>query len=184
MAEKREHEDETLIRQEDDKAKPKADSRAEKDRQAKVDELRDLQIEEAHERLRTKRTRKIDREAKQKAMQDQLAANNVQREAQASACTHRKGGKVGLSGGMQALTAGNSENYSVVKHTLPAGEIIVICQRCPKEWHKPDAALAKDRDAEVRAQYKLDMAEYLQALRFPTDNEPSGTQMFLVQRAA
>lgn len=170
--------DESVVRDADDDQT--APAKSDKARQAQIDKLRDLQIAEATERAADRTTKRMSKLQQAKAYQASLKIDREQAEQRAEACTHRKGGKVGLAGGMEALTQGNDQNYSVIKHTLPLGETIVICQRCPMKWRKPDEALKKSNPAE----YKQQLKTYQWALRLPTDNEPSGTQLFLRQRAA
>jgi hypothetical protein len=173
--------DTDLVRAEDDrssKTKKNSGDTEESKRQASIDELRDLQIQEAKERMDAAKARREDRKRKAAAYQEALAAEQTSREQTAEECTHKKGGKVGVSGGMEALYKGNDQNYSVVKHTLPLGETVVICQRCPKVWRKPSDELKK---ADPKA-YKEALQEYQWATRLPTDNEPSGSQNFLAQR--
>lgn len=87
-------------------------------------------------------------------------------------CSHRKGGS-----NIDGFYTGGADMYAVVKHTYPVPYIpgfetctgtTVHCQRCHKEWTR-----ASD--------------EYEEALRFPTNNQSSGTALFSVtlhQRAA
>jgi len=80
------------------------------------------------------------------------------------------------------MDRGDDSKYAVIKHQLPHGPIIVICQRCYKLWHKPDA-LPKNYSKVEREQYVAALDEYNKALNFPTDNEMSGNQMFMVTGA-
>ena len=45
-------------------------------------------------------------------------------------------------------------------------------------WEPPEPLPKKGVTAEMKAKYKADFIEYRRALNFPTDNEPSGTNLF------
>lgn len=93
-------------------------------------------------------------------------------EAQRQAlCPHKKGGK-----NMEGLNNGNAQEYAIFIHTYATGEVVPMCTRCMKEWRKPAPEL---RVSNPKAFVKQ-MREYIEALKFPTDNEPSGTQLFMV----
>ena len=91
-----------------------------------------------------------------------------------SLCAHKKGGQ-----GVEGINDGNKE-YAVIKHTHAHGAKEVMCQRCWKIWAEPPIALKKTDPAE----YKRQMAEWKEALRFPTDNADSGKQLFVITRTA
>jgi uncharacterized metal-binding protein YceD (DUF177 family) len=96
--------------------------------------------------------------------------------ARQDACWHKKGGK-----GVEMLARGNDHNYAVIKHQLGHGPIIIVCQRCLKVVEPPDPALnARTATAPQKAEYKRLYDEYLVWLNLPTDNEMSGTQLFVV----
>jgi len=89
-----------------------------------------------------------------------------------SLCPHKKGGK-----NSDGINHGTAMEYSVFTHTYATGEVVPMCTRCMKEWRKPEDSLKR---SDPRA-YKAQMKEYIEALKFPTDNEPSGTQLFMVE---
>ena len=93
-----------------------------------------------------------ERQRKQVIADMKLSETKIRQKQEA--CTHRKGGK-----NLEGLTYGNDQNYSIIRHTYPNNETWVLCQRCGKEW-KPGEEV------------------YLEAIRFPTDNEPSGSVTF------
>lgn len=145
------------------------------DRKTITEELENLQLEETRDRvdqMRRVRSAKLHRAARRN--QDLLDARAMQEAIQAN-CWHKKGGK-----GVAMLPHGNDANFAVVKHTLSHGPMIVLCQRCSKVWEPPPPALnARKASAEDKALYKKLYAEYQWAVNLPTDNEPSGTQLFV-----
>lgn len=84
-----------------------------------------------------------------------------QREATQNKCNHRKGGDI------HDLTQGNSDKYAVIKHELPTGGLLVICQRCGKEWHPYN----KFTGAAPTPGWEV-------AVNFYTDNVSSGSSSF------
>lgn len=139
-------------------------------------ELEALHLEQARFEVNRLRGSEQMRKTRVHAIESALAADLVRTEQTISRCVHRKGGK-----GVESMYRGNDSNYAVIKHQLPTGPIIVICQRCPKVWSAPDPALiSKGATAEQRRQYARELKEYTEALNFPTDNEMSGSQLFVV----
>jgi len=58
--------------------------------------------------------------------------------------------------------------------------MLVCCIRCGRLWEPPDPALnTRKASAEDKALYKRLYAEYQWAVNLPTDNETSGTQLFV-----
>ena len=80
-------------------------------------------------------------------------------------CTHRKGGK----GDDLNANQGSDPNHSVLKHTAEWGETYVKCTRCTAEWWPGDTA-----------ENHPSGTGYAEALRFSTDNAPSGAAQFRV----
>jgi hypothetical protein len=79
------------------------------------------------------------------------------------------------------LSHGSDHHYAVIKHQLSHGPIIVVCQRCTKIVEPPDPALnARKATTEQKAEYKRLYEEYQWWLNLPTDNEMSGTQLFVI----
>ena len=150
------------------------------DRAKITEELENLQLEETRERvhqIRSKRSSRIRRmESRERSLDDQRRREKFMQDN----CLHKKGGK-----GVEGRFKGNDANYAVVKHTLSHGPTIVICQRCFKIWEAPNTALnTKKASVEERKEYKRLYEEYTTALNYPTDNEPSGTQLFVITRDA
>lgn len=147
---------------------------------AGMEELEKLEIEERQLRLEslreTVRLQRIRRDSIMRAHATQQRAIeqvNADIVAQQELCKHHKGGK-----NLDGIMNGHDANYSVVQHTYAHGAREVICTRCGKEWKEPPAALKQSDTAE----YKRLLKEWKEALAFPTDNEPSGTQLFIITR--
>lgn len=149
------------------------------DKKTATDELEELQLEETRERVREMRLNKASRAARAQRRTEDLTDARRQQEAIQANCWHKKGGK-----GVAMLHHGNDANFAVVKHVLCHGPMIVICQRCFKLWEPPDTALnARKASAEDKALYKKLWTDYQWAVNLPTDNETSGTQMFVITKA-
>lgn len=149
------------------------------DDKAKVtSELEALQLEETRERVRLLRSAQEQRVSNARHMAEIIKRNKQIEIATQADCWHKKGGK-----GTQGLNRGDDPKYAVVKHVLPHGPIIVVCQRCGKLWEKPKA-LPKGHTADERKNYMTALAEYNAALNFPTDNEMSGSQLFVITEGA
>jgi hypothetical protein len=137
-------------------------------------EMKRVQLELQREQLQEINQRKQSRRIQLESQQRDLAENERQRIIREANCKHKKGGR--NKGG---LDRGTDSNYAVIQHTMPVGEVIVLCQRCGAIWSNPPIALKKS-DPEA---YAVAARNYRKALEWPTDNEPSGTQLFLIQRA-
>lgn len=141
-----------------------------------TDELEQLQLEETRERVLNMRQLKESKIRRAAARETDLKSGNARQKAMQDGCWHKKGGK-----GVEMLSHGNDHNYAVVKHQLCHGPIIIICQRCSRVVEPPDPALnAKKATPEQKAEYKRLYVEYQWWLNLPTDNEMSGTQLFVV----
>ena len=148
------------------------------DKKAITEELELLQLEETRERVNEMRMRRESLRRRAAARDEDLNDGLRRQKAIQDACWHKKGGK-----GVTMLSQGNDHNYAVVKHTLSHGPVIVICQRCSKVWEPPNTALnARSASKEDKALYRQQYDEYQRALNLPTDNEPSGTQLFVITR--
>jgi hypothetical protein len=142
------------------------------------DELEQLQLEETRERVQQIRQKRVSRQRRVDSRERSLADQRVRAKLMQARCVHRKGGK-----GLEGRFVGSDQNYAVVKHTLAHGPTIVICQRCFKLWEPPDPALnSRKASTEERKLYRQQYEEYAQALNLPTDNEPSGTQLFIISK--
>jgi hypothetical protein len=129
---------------------------------AKKDEL---ELEELTYRLENERNRRSERKQQSETQQQSLADAERQQNAIKEACPHRKGGK-----DMGGLTRGTDTKYAVGTVTQPWGQQYVLCSRCGKQWNGPFNGKPADPG-------------FYEAIQWPTDNEPSGTQIFLVYPA-
>lgn len=136
-------------------------------------EERMLRLEDLRNRVTADRERRANIQLAHERQARSLEDYNQQVKKQQDVCKHRKGGK-----GLEGILNGHDSNYSVAKHQYPWGEFGVMCLRCGKEWRKPKDELKKENPAA----YKAAMSDYKEALNFPTDNEGSGTQLFMVER--
>jgi len=91
-------------------------------------------------------------------------------------CRHRMGGvarrpekRVEFSRGgvLDALEDGDSQNYSVIKHRLPTGRVMILCTRCLKEWYSADPLTGEPATL-----------GFEEANRWPTTNAPSSSGLF------
>jgi hypothetical protein len=144
------------------------------DKKSVTEQLEQLQLEETQERVDAARAERKARINRNRQMALTILRTDAIRKAQQDACWHKKGGK-----GVSMLSQGNDHNYAVIKHQLCHGPIIVVCQRCTKLW-EPPLKPARGASAEDKAKYREDLAEYNRALNLPTDNEQSGTQLFVL----
>jgi surface antigen len=131
-------------------------------------EYKQLQIEELKEKIEARKHR---RDAEEHRRAQQLAdyeKNERQRLHRQRICKHRKGGKD------NKFANGNSSDYAVVTNTFPNGDQFVMCTRCGKEVWKPKRELKKKDPAEYARQW----AEWEKWRDLPTDNTPSGGQIF------
>jgi len=148
------------------------------DRKIITEELEQLQLEETRDRVVSMRLQREGHRRRVEARDFDLKDSAARQKAIQDACWHKKGGK-----GVTMLFQGNDHNYAVVKHTLSHGPLIVICQRCSRVWEPPSTALnARSASPEDKALYRTLYEEYQWALNLPTDNEPSGTQLFVLTR--
>ncbi len=132
-------------------------------------ELRSLDLELKREQVREIREKQQalrDKAASQKAAIDQFMAQRRARQVQ---CNHRKGG-VGADGVIRGQ--GQSQMYCVVKHLLPAGNYLVLCQRCGKEWTGPLNAMQNGGVPKPATK------GFFKAIQFVTNNTQSGSSRF------
>jgi hypothetical protein len=150
------------------------------DKKGPSEELAELQLEETRFRVTELRGIRSMREIRKASIEQSLTAQAQRQAAIEALCWHKKGGK-----GTESLLRGNDSNFAVVKHTQALGDMIVICQRCGKLWEKPPVSLvARGASSEDRKLYARLLAEYTQAVNFPTDNQPSGSQLFIIHHYA
>lgn len=134
-------------------------------------ELDALNLEKARREVANLRSEEAMRRIRRDATEMSLRAEADADARRHAGCWHKKGGN-----GVENLFRGNDNNYAVVKHILPTGTLIVVCQRCGCLWEPPPKALLKENRKEYVARFN----EYQKAVAFPTDNTTSGSQVFLV----
>jgi hypothetical protein len=139
-------------------------------------DLEQLQLEETQERVAEMRLNKARRIQRAATRDRDIMRDLALTKARQDSCWHKKGGK-----GVEMLLRGNDHNFAVIKHQLCHGPIIIVCQRCGKVVEPPDPALnARKATVEQKAEYKRLYDEYLVWLNLPTDNQMSGTQLFVI----
>jgi hypothetical protein len=142
------------------------------------DELEQLQLEETRERVQQIRSKRATRQRRMESRERSFTEQRRREAISQAGCVHRKGGK-----GVEGRYQGNDTNYAVIKHTLCHGPTLVICQRCFKIWSPPPPELnSRKASSEEKKLYRQLYEQYVAALNFPTDNEPSGTQLFVITR--
>lgn len=134
-------------------------------------EIKRLELEEKSEQLqdrkRKKQAKREEFEAKNRELLNQLARIAAKQRN----CTHRKGGMGQGVGHPEPISPGDSDVYAVIKHQLPNGDWLVMCQRCGAEWMPQDKW--SGRPASV-----IGGITYKEALQFRTDNTPSKSCVF------
>lgn len=141
---------------------------------ARIDlQLKRLNLELVTEQLQTLQHQKEAKRLKLQQQERDIRETNAQKELRQARCRHKKGGR-----NKEGLDRGNSADYAVIQNTFPAGNVEVMCQRCHKEWRVPLLEL-KATNPDL---YLKQLREYRIALEWPTDNEPSGTQIFLITK--
>jgi len=133
-------------------------------------EMKALDLELKREqvsKLRSRISQKLENaKSRDLAIKNYLAQRNAQQEQ----CNHLKGG-TGAEAFLRGM--GDSPYYAVIKHKLPSGKYMVLCQRCGKEWHPADKF-----DKSIK-----ETPGYQQTLTWPTNNSASGSSTFLFERA-
>lgn len=134
------------------------------------------------ERENVREKRRMERE---RLVRD-IKENEVQRLRRQARCKHRKGGK-------NNNFAGGDANYrSIVRNIYPCGCEQISCTRCGSDVWKPLKRACKGHPQTPSLELKKDQPKvYAEALakwkewsEYPTDNEPSGSQVFLIESAA
>jgi hypothetical protein len=135
-----------------------------------------LQLEEMQFNVDKMRSTKQTRQKRRASIERSLKAQ-MQRETTIQArCWHKKGGK-----GVEMMYQGSDALYAVIKNILPTGTMQVFCQRCGRMWAPPPAELnRRGASIEDKRLYARLYKEYQDAVNYPTDNETSGSQLFLI----
>ena len=134
-----------------------------------------LELEDLRFRVREQQNRKEQRAMERRQLAATFAENEREQRQRQESCQHRKGGK-----DESGFLNGNDSNFSIIKHTYPDGQMEVMCTRCEKTYRKPSAALMKTDPKAAKAM----LAEFRMVWNWPTDNMPSGSQLFLIHAAA
>lgn len=125
------------------------------------------QLRDNVERSRNaKEMRKRAREDNERGFRDKQAKDATLQ----AGCNHKKGGRDYAS----TQKRGDGDNYSVVPHTMPLGNTIVLCTRCLFMW-EPGCTAKFLKDGKTRNPTGVSWND---AIRFPTDNTPSGSVLF------
>lgn len=135
-------------------------------------QLKALQDEEAALDLEIKREKvakiRSERQAKQDTARSNMEAIRAmmeQRERLQRVCTHRKGGR---GHGAVLNGQGTDPQFAVIRHMLPSGRLMILCQRCGQEEYSRDPLTGA-----------LPTAQYQRFSEFQTDNQTSGSSLFI-----
>lgn len=146
------------------------------DRAKITEELELLQLEETRERVHDIRTRREGHRRRVEGRNMDLIRARERQQAIEDNCWHKKGGK-----GVAMLSRGSDHHYAVVKHQLAHGPILIFCQRCGHVEEPPPVYLNRRNASQAdKAEYKRLYDKYVWWLNLPTDNEMSGTQLFVI----
>lgn len=133
-------------------------------------EKEELELELLRENVKKLREKQAAQRMSHKQVEDALADFRIQQERGFAGCNHRKGGK-NLEG---ARGRGADDKYAIIRHQLPIGDLAIICTKCRKVWLPPELA--------ERMGLAPDPEGYKEALNFTTDNEDSGSSLFVAVR--
>jgi hypothetical protein len=140
------------------------------------EQLEKLQLEEALEAAEKRANHKLERSMRQKEIAESIQAYNEEQKRIQASCRHRKGGK-----GVEQLYMGSDSNYAIIKHTFASGKRCVVCMRCRKYVEEPAPLAARATKAE-REEWMQKRTEFEQWWNLPTDNEESGTRLFILSK--
>lgn len=101
-------------------------------------------------------------------------AGEKQRRRRRTICKHRKGGR------NNNFARGNGNDFSIVINTYSDGRVGALCTRCQSEWWKPTKSLYRTN----RKLYYEQQKSWQEIEDMPTDNSPSGSQIYLIETAA
>lgn len=142
----------------------------EKGRLELLQEKEALELEELRERVARQRSEK-QQKAAARADNEKSFREAAQKQAQMQAgCNHKKGGRDYAATNKR----GDGDNYSVIPHTMPLGNTIVLCTRCLFMW-TPGTSAKFMPDGKTKNPTGISWAE---AIKLPTDNSPSGSVLF------
>lgn len=156
-------ENETLTALQAELAAVKAEQQA-----FELEERKYALIEAKHRvaRLEQENATKLE-QAKNRARQ--IISEIRNREALQAQCTHMKGGTVTTQDPSVVMNGHGSDStdFALIRHALPAGNLMLLCQRCLKEWYGPNPLTGEAATP-----------GFAEAKRWPTKNHPSGSSQF------
>lgn len=141
------------------------------DERAKLlEEKERLELEQLRENVeRSRNIREMQRRARadnERAFKDKARTDA----ALSASCNHKKGGRDYAS----TQKRGDGDNYSVIIHSMPLGNTVVLCTRCLFLW-EPGTTAKFLRNGKTPNPTGISWND---AIRFPTDNTPSGSVLF------
>lgn len=127
-------------------------------------------LEDLRERLAERQLTRKSRNSVFRGHGANLKQDTINRKAKQEICNHHKGGD-----GAQGVIGGQGDDtqYAIMRHIMGNGDIWVRCLRCGKTWKYPVAS-----QYDTKQEYQAALAEYKEALKFPTRNHTSGTHTF------
>lgn len=132
-----------------------------------LEDLRD-RVEQARQKKEDYRSQVVRREAHYAKERRDIVRDQVR-------CPHRKGGM-----GEGFNFSGEDSNFSTIKFQLPNNAWYVICSRCDMEWHRGTTATRLFNQSGDTGLGNHTGISYMEAIRFPSDNEISGACLFLI----
>ena len=130
-------------------------------------EKESLELEDLRFKVTQQRERQLANKQRGENQEQQLRDQKEQEKRNHIDCNHRKGGN-----GLEGLKGnGDDTKYAIIIHTYPDTNRVVMCQRCNCEWWPGEE---KHHTG----------VPYSVAVRWPTDNQPSGASLFSIQRSA
>jgi hypothetical protein len=136
-------------------------------------EYKRMQIEVFRQQMQDRNDRIAALESRRARQVEEWMKGQAVQARKESICKHRKGGRD------NKFAKGDSNSYSINKNVYPDGKEIIFCTRCGKEVPKPQRSLKKT-DPKLYAEM---WAEWVKWNEYPTDNSPSGGQIFLIAAA-
>jgi hypothetical protein len=136
-------------------------------------EYKRMQIQVFRQQMQERDDRIAALEARRARQVDEWHKGEQIRARRQTICKHRKGGR------NNNFAKGDSNSYSINTNTYPNGRQVIFCTRCGKEVEKPARSLKKTDPK----QYAEMWAEWVKWNEYPTDNSPSGGQIFLIAAA-
>lgn len=135
-------------------------------------ETKELNLEVLRDQVKKLRERQAAQRMSHQQVEDAIQDFREQQERGYDGCNHKKGGK-NLEG---ARGRGLDDKYAIIRHQLPVGDLAIICTKCRKMWLPSALALRMGVEPDAEG-YKI-------ACGWPTDNEDSGSSLFVVVRGA